>query len=307
MKKKLETHFLVAGVGIDGLTGRLKRGHKAVRHWVVVERIAPEGKHFLRQHYGGNGGWVTLYNPFTNVMEEYSYREFTDSMSENGLWEGLWVKRNITPVFGNQTVFSPSIDAKGTSQGIKANKNVAIKKWPEAKMRAEIQKKLKHGTRPEKIPGLLVSARSGWSIHEIKRLMPPSEEERAGWADDVESAVRDHLGVDSLPAEIGTLIREKARGDARFAISLAEALCETGLLLIGPGTQARLKNFPMLPRLRQEALTRFINSLSVSPLAVSASSTRSALKVASAIRPLLASQLIAEIEGIQGRDAKKKA
>ena len=93
MAKMLENHFLIAGVNIDGLTGKLKPGNE-VRHWVVVDKISP---------LGSNGGWVELYNPFQNRREEYSFREFENSVGVSQ-WAGLWVKRSVVPKFEEQTV-----------------------------------------------------------------------------------------------------------------------------------------------------------------------------------------------------------
>jgi len=78
--RMLEKHYLIAGVRIDNLTGKL-RG-QGVGHWVVLDKIKP---------YGVNGGWVELYNPFPNRRQEYSYDEFIDASSPN--WSGIWVSR----------------------------------------------------------------------------------------------------------------------------------------------------------------------------------------------------------------------
>lgn len=42
MAEMRETHYLIAGVNIDGITGKL-RGGQGVRHWVVVDMISPVG------------------------------------------------------------------------------------------------------------------------------------------------------------------------------------------------------------------------------------------------------------------------
>ncbi|HLO14029.1 MAG TPA: hypothetical protein VK206_04310 [Anaerolineales bacterium] len=97
LAKRLETHWLIAGVGIDDNTGQLEPSVQT-RHWVVVDKIIPVGRDDR-----GNGGWVQLYNPFQNRWEEYSYREFIYSVGIEGtwptnywiVWGGLWVKRNI--------------------------------------------------------------------------------------------------------------------------------------------------------------------------------------------------------------------
>ena len=83
LSRMLETHHLIAGVRIDGYTGKL-RG-QGVGHWVVLERVEPSGV---------NGGWVELYNPFPNRRQQYSYDEFINAVSINRA--GLWIKR-LTP------------------------------------------------------------------------------------------------------------------------------------------------------------------------------------------------------------------
>jgi hypothetical protein len=116
IKSKLETHYLIAGVGINNKSGKLIKG-STTRHWVVLENITPVGN-----LVGGNGGWVELYNPFTNIMEEYSVREFANSMnSETGLWgdDGLWVTRDMEPKFMKQTVADPLPEVKDTRPVIK--------------------------------------------------------------------------------------------------------------------------------------------------------------------------------------------
>lgn len=94
----LETHFLVALVTINS-HGKLirkpedsstKRGknrpvvEKGISHWVVVDRITPNGI---------NAGRVELYNPFHNRRQEYSFNEFYKSCSSPA-WSGWWVERN---------------------------------------------------------------------------------------------------------------------------------------------------------------------------------------------------------------------
>ncbi len=85
--KMLQTHRLIAGVNIDGGTGRLRGA--GVGHWVVLDKVMPVGRS------GGNGGWVELYNPFPNRREEYSYDEFTASCGGADNWNGIWVQRTI--------------------------------------------------------------------------------------------------------------------------------------------------------------------------------------------------------------------
>jgi hypothetical protein len=78
---KLEAGWrLIAGVviGLDGKiipTGTLG-------HWVVLEDVCP---------VRNGDGFVTLYNPYPNRMQGYSYGEFIASMRRMGA-TGLWVK-----------------------------------------------------------------------------------------------------------------------------------------------------------------------------------------------------------------------
>lgn len=70
MEKLLVTHQLIVGVKIETTLGRLKPS--GTDHWVVLENVYP---------HGVNSGVVHLYNPFTNLMEGYSWNEFTASMA----------------------------------------------------------------------------------------------------------------------------------------------------------------------------------------------------------------------------------
>ena len=144
--KMLKTHFLIAGVNIDGLTGKLKPGED-VRHWVVVVKLILSGK---------NRGWVQLYNPFPNCREEYSYREFTNAA---GYWSGLWVKREIVPVFVPQVV-------EGSNQEDQPRKDGRIGQWTEAQLLDAIKRKLKNKKPINKTAAELAEL-SGWKRQEI--------------------------------------------------------------------------------------------------------------------------------------------
>lgn len=74
----LEEFQLIAYVNIDN-TGYLVG--KGIPHWVVVERVTPLSK---------NHAIVDIYNPFTNTMEPYSWREFMTSTgaAKTGVWVG---------------------------------------------------------------------------------------------------------------------------------------------------------------------------------------------------------------------------
>jgi hypothetical protein len=80
MEKWLMTHQAIVGVKIETTFGRLKPS--GVGHWVVLNSVYP---------HGINNGAVEIYNPFTNLMEGYSWGEFIQSMSAP---LGLWVARN---------------------------------------------------------------------------------------------------------------------------------------------------------------------------------------------------------------------
>jgi hypothetical protein len=78
MQKMLETHALIAGVRITSSGNLYERG---VGHWVVVESVGP---------FDAGNGWVSLYNPFPNKLQMYSYAEFIRSCQS---WSGMWVER----------------------------------------------------------------------------------------------------------------------------------------------------------------------------------------------------------------------
>jgi len=230
MAKMLETHFLIAGVGIDGIKGRLKTGN-AIRHWVVVERVIPAGKQYINTYLGGNRGWVELYNPFMNVIEEYSYREFTSSMNETGGdWYGLWVKRDINPVFKSQPTQLPSYDESQKNVG-KKNKKGGKNAWSEQKLRKDIEKKIRNGRSPQEIIPILFR-QSGWSREAIAALLPVQENKDDELANALLSTVREQLGVESLPSEVEAWVTKRARGNSSLAVDLAYALRESGALII---------------------------------------------------------------------------
>ena len=157
LAKMLEAYLFIAGVNIDGITGRLKAGDD-IRHWVVVDKIAPVGK-----QVGGNGGWVELYNPFLNRREEYSFREFAKSVGAQ--WNGLWVKRQIVPKFVPQVVVGPS---GGGVVGPARNpqKSGRVGSWSEGQLRAVLSQQLKSGKSINKIAAELAE-RSGWKRQNI--------------------------------------------------------------------------------------------------------------------------------------------
>ncbi|HSB00719.1 MAG TPA: hypothetical protein VLE49_08720 [Anaerolineales bacterium] len=148
--KLLKTHFLIAGVNIEGLAGQLKPGDD-IRHWVVVDKLSPLGK---------NRGWVELYNPFFNRWEEYSYKQFINSA---GYWSGLWVKRSIVPVFVEQAVESVRTEDK-------SRKDHRIGQWTEDQLVAAIRRKTGSEKRTNKVADQLAE-QSGWKRKDVLGLL----------------------------------------------------------------------------------------------------------------------------------------
>lgn len=75
----LDKYQLIAGVSID-YTGYLVS--KGIRHWEVMERILViDERHAI----------CDLYNPYTNAMEPYSWRELMNAMGPYK--QGLFVER----------------------------------------------------------------------------------------------------------------------------------------------------------------------------------------------------------------------
>ncbi|HSL46685.1 MAG TPA: hypothetical protein VK897_24835 [Anaerolineales bacterium] len=308
IKEKLKTHFLIAGVGIHKITGKLVRGPNAVGHWVVVEKLEPVGRHYLYRHFGGNGGWVTLYNPFTNAMEEYSYLEFTESMTGTGMWDGLWVSRDVQPQFVDEAPLIPTIEANQGKQGGKLKKNHIRQRWPEKRMLAEIAKRIQNGRPRHLIPALLASAGSGWSKEEIRRLVPDLQSGISQPVDALEAMVCKELGIKEgkLPPHLITLLQEEAPGDLGLAQELAALLRDVGILIVGSDGKCRLRNFPVTPHLRQTAVEKFLAGLSIPVEANTLEGPRAAVKIANLIRPRIASRVLAKLEEIRARDVKKK-
>jgi hypothetical protein len=154
MAKMLETYFLIAGVNIDGVTGVLKPGIN-VRHWVVVDKITPVGK---------NGGWVELYNPFQNRWEEYSYREFENSVGVLQ-WAGLWVKRNIVPKFVEQMVEDPKGDS-GQIHSHNPNRPARPGQWTGAQILTAFRQQSQRGIPINKMAANLAE-KSRWKKQDI--------------------------------------------------------------------------------------------------------------------------------------------
>jgi hypothetical protein len=87
-QKMLATHYLIAAIRIDSVAGNMGEGK--VGHWVVLDKIIPEGI---------NRGWVEIYNPFPNKRQVYSFDEFIRSCEAEGM-TGLWVSRTV-PAHGS--------------------------------------------------------------------------------------------------------------------------------------------------------------------------------------------------------------
>lgn len=78
-KDMLIRHQVIAGVKIDH-TGYLVGG--GIPHWVVLDGIEIVDK---------NHSILDIYNPYTNLVEKYSWREF---MTSTGSYkQGIWVAR----------------------------------------------------------------------------------------------------------------------------------------------------------------------------------------------------------------------
>lgn len=75
----LEQYQAIIGVNID-YTGYLVAN--GIRHWVVLERILV---------IDNNHAICDIYNPYTNAMEPYSWKEIKTSMGTYK--QGLWVER----------------------------------------------------------------------------------------------------------------------------------------------------------------------------------------------------------------------
>jgi len=77
---KLDSYQAIMGVQID-YSGYLVG--KGIPHWIVLESLSVDSNiHAI----------ATIYNPFTNSMERYSWREI---MTSTGAYkQGLWVKRS---------------------------------------------------------------------------------------------------------------------------------------------------------------------------------------------------------------------
>lgn len=114
--------------------------------------------------------------------------------------------------------------------------------------------------------------------------------------DDVEALVCQRLGVKSIPAVIGRMIREKSEGHPFFAEELAYALRESGILIIEEQEAriaAQFTNFDelSLPDTLQAAITNRIDSLNASQ--------QLTLKVASVIGRIFAFRVLQAIHPIE--------
>jgi len=149
LAKMLETHYFLAGVGIDDHTGKLKRG-STTRHWVVVEKFTPLGK---------NRGWVELYNPFMNCWEEYSFKELLESA---GILSGLWVKRIIIPNFVPQIIEMENVSDEPQKVG-------RFGQVTDYELRMMILRKIQ-GQKLTRIPNKIIAElveKSGWKSRDI--------------------------------------------------------------------------------------------------------------------------------------------
>ena len=80
-KDAVDKGDLIIGVKINKYTGRLQTS--GILHWVVLIDVKPEGIDF---------GFVTIYNPFMNRVEQYSWNEFITSA---GNIDGVYVPLDV--------------------------------------------------------------------------------------------------------------------------------------------------------------------------------------------------------------------
>jgi len=135
---------------------------------------------------------------------------------------------------------------------------------------------------------------------QFKQILDPPETRlvklEAMMLDDVESLVCQRLGVKSVPAMIGRLIREKSEGHPFFAEELAYALRDSGILFIENQEcrmHSRFVNFEdlTLPDTLQAAITNRIDSLDPSQ--------QLTLKVASVIGRIFAFRVLQAVHPIE--------
>jgi hypothetical protein len=270
----LRRYYFIAGVKIDTKKkGRLKNKlGDGVDHWVVVNEINPAGT-----LVGGNGGWVQLYNPFSNVLEEYSYREFVESFS--GV--GLWVMRDITPTF----TWQYRVPAKDKRKGSEKK----VKDAPNKMSQADLLKAIKAKSDKTSLQAFAkaLSNKSGWDKDAIVKLMKTPEKVNRKSVAEVERKVCEHFEIDFIPREIGRWLRDTSDGDLAFAVELASALRQFGILVI-EGKKGRIVN------LENPALPDVIKAIIISHIDSSASVSQLARKVASAFTD----QVIEELKKI---------
>lgn len=84
LEKLLVNNFIIVGVTIDRQGNLNTNG--TINHWVVLDSVIP---------FRAGEGLVKVYNPFTNMLETYSYREFMNSARKFGGILGLIVPKKI--------------------------------------------------------------------------------------------------------------------------------------------------------------------------------------------------------------------
>jgi len=254
-EQKLKTHFLIASVLIETLHGYLIRWDPLVMgnrkpkdtafHWVVVTKITPVGS-----PSGGSGGWVELYNPFSNMLEEYSYKEFWNSTTG----PGMWVKRDITPRFTSQ---APASARTGSAD---AAITAPAKTWTLDRLLGEVQKMRKNGKRDQQIPQLIFGKGSGgWSKDEIAGVVARTSTDPRMAAvpqrDGFGQKLKDKFKLkDAPPEDIVSLLRKTSEGDAEFLFDVVKTLRETGLLALEAGPVLSFRE-PSASSVRRSAVT----------------------------------------------------
>ncbi len=300
-REKLKTHYLIGSVLIETLKGSLIRWDPLLMgngkpkgtafHWVVITKITP-----VENLSGGNGGWVELYNPFSNTLEEYSYKELWNSTTG----PGMWVRREITPKIVPQKKESARIgsveDMSGQGPGNK--KGVPSKTWTMERLVNEIQKLRNNGKTDKQIPAFLFGKGSGgWSKEEIANVVARTSTDPGV----VASRPRDELAEilketfklkEAPPAELLALLRTISKGDVSFVLEVVNTLREAGLLALDPVTGLSLREAP-LPRRVPTSSARTERSGLQSKAAMLVE------RVASAIEPMFVAQSIEEFKNIR--------
>jgi len=191
-----------------------------------------------------------------NRREEYSYKEFVNSLSVNdgGAGDGLWVSRDVRPVMKEQNVL-PSSGQFLT--------------WTMKGVLDELAR--------------LLNKKPSDQITELAAVFGLSRKDIAiKLRDTFLSPVEKSLEVDRIADEISHWINTTSREDPSFAIELALALRETGVLAIQQGNAGQ--KVGVIPQNRSSHIDPVISGSNPSE------------KVANFIGPIFASKASQEIK-----------